>query len=240
MHSSRKISIANLLLRLEIATDIPALQTLIETSRDTLGVTHVLFHCVSGPKSGEVVATVPDAWTELYYSSGQYLRDPVYLRAARSFEAFDWKDLDWSGKDVFKFLMTSMNLGFAHQGYSFPIHGPHGELAVFSINHDCDDEYWHDFVHRNQNALFLLGHCFHRRARSIWIQPFSEPIELSERETSVITLIARGNSRAEAAEMLSISEHTLRDHLDSARRKLKSRTTTEAVARAISGGQIVA
>ena len=54
-----------------------------------------------------------------------------------------------------------------------------------------------------------------------------------------MTFLALGHSRAQVAEMLEISEHTLRAYIESARAKLGAQNTTHAVARALSRGLIV-
>lgn len=54
-----------------------------------------------------------------------------------------------------------------------------------------------------------------------------------------MTMLAIGLSRAQAADKLSISEHTLRVYVESARFKLGALNTTHAVARALSRGLIV-
>ena len=54
-----------------------------------------------------------------------------------------------------------------------------------------------------------------------------------------MTLLAIGYSRAQVAETLAISEHTLRVYIESARFKLGAANTTHAVARALSRGLIV-
>ena len=64
-------------------------------------------------------------------------------------------------------------------------------------------------------------------------------IKRSPREVDSITLLAMGYSRAQVAETLSISEHTLRVYIESARFKLGAMNTTHAVARAMSRGLIV-
>ena len=51
-------------------------------------------------------------------------------------------------------------------------------------------------------------------------------------------LIAAGYNRAQVANALSISEHTLRAYIESARFKLGALNTTHAVARALSLGLI--
>ena len=62
---------------------------------------------------------------------------------------------------------------------------------------------------------------------------------LSPREIDAMTLLAVGYSRAQVANELSISEHTLRVYIESARFKLGAMNTTHAVARAMNQGLIV-
>lgn len=56
---------------------------------------------------------------------------------------------------------------------------------------------------------------------------------LSPRESEVLRLIATGNSQAEVASLLGISERTVEQHVRNARHKLKAANTVQAVAEAI-------
>ncbi|WP_054460434.1 LuxR C-terminal-related transcriptional regulator [Phaeobacter sp. 11ANDIMAR09] len=62
---------------------------------------------------------------------------------------------------------------------------------------------------------------------------------LSQREVDALQLLAIGYSRAQVAKALSISEHTLRVYLESARFKLGALNSTHTVAMAVASGQIV-
>jgi DNA-binding CsgD family transcriptional regulator len=62
---------------------------------------------------------------------------------------------------------------------------------------------------------------------------------LSPRELGAMTLLAKGFSRAQTADEMQISEHTLRVYIEAARHKLGALNTTHAVARALSRGLIV-
>jgi DNA-binding NarL/FixJ family response regulator len=55
---------------------------------------------------------------------------------------------------------------------------------------------------------------------------------LSERERSVLELMASGSTNPEIAEMLHLSKHTVKEHTSSVYRKLGVRNRTEAVQRA--------
>jgi len=62
--------------------------------------------------------------------------------------------------------------------------------------------------------------------------------ELSPRERETLTQLSLGQSRAEVADQLQISENTLRAYIDSARHKLGALNVTHAVALALARGII--
>lgn len=66
--------------------------------------------------------------------------------------------------------------------------------------------------------------------------PTSQP--LSRREREVLAGVARGQTNGELAEMLGISESTVRTHVDAARTKLGATTRAHAVALALATHQI--
>jgi DNA-binding NarL/FixJ family response regulator len=63
-------------------------------------------------------------------------------------------------------------------------------------------------------------------------------IRMTERELSVLKLLARGASNKEIGNQLAISEHTVKTHVANIFSKLESRDRTEAVAKAIQKGLI--
>ena len=86
----------------------------------------------------------------------------------------------------------------------------------------------------------IVAHEFNKAALGFEInEDTNGPIALSPRELSAMTYLAKGFSRAQAANELSISEHTLRVYIEAARHKLGALNTTHAVARALSAGIIV-
>ena len=126
------------------------------------------------------------------------------------------------------------------QGFSVPIRGPHGQFALFTTNHSCTDAVWAAFTARHRRDLIWAAHCFNEKALAL--APDRAPCAvqaLSPREVDAMTLLAVGYSRAQVADRLSISEHTLRAYVESARFKLGASNTTHAVARALSRGLIV-
>ncbi|WP_440959075.1 response regulator [Oceanicaulis sp. LC35] len=61
---------------------------------------------------------------------------------------------------------------------------------------------------------------------------------LTERETEILALFAKGMSYDEAAQLMGISPHTVRDHVKSIYRKMDVRSKSEAVFEAVHMGWI--
>lgn len=225
------------------ATDAKALKQTILRARDHLLVEHLFHHWVNRPGGQDGVGTYPADWKARYIASGYVRMDPVVQACWSGFDPVDWKSLDWSHRMLRDFLEESARHGLGHQGWSIPVHGPRGEFAIFTVNHSCSDTAWADFVRRNGSALQVLARAVHARARALHLQAAAQADTappLTPREADVIALIAAGHSRARAARLLEISEHTLRDHLESARAKLEAQNTTHAVAVALSRGLVPA
>lgn len=70
------------------------------------------------------------------------------------------------------------------------------------------------------------------------VQEEAAPAPLSDRERRVATELARGSGIEEIAATLCISPHTARTHVRNIRRKLGARTSTQAVAQAITLGLV--
>ena len=88
--------------------------------------------------------------------------------------------------------------------------------------------------------MILEGHYFNEKALECGPDRAPEAARaLSPREVDAMTFLAMGYSRAQVANTLSISEHTLRVYIESARFKLGAANTTHAVARALQHGLII-
>lgn len=118
-----------------------------------------------------------------------------------------------------------------------PIRGPNGQFALFSVSDRSGDETWAKFARQHVGDLILVAHFINQKALEIERgTDFRAVKSLSPREVDVLTLLAMGLNRSQAAETLDISEHTLRAYVESARVKLDAQNTTHAVARAVAGG----
>ena len=237
---SKKVDLDLVLKELEDTKQRDDLQCFIVSLRRKLGVDHVVYHWVDSAGSQYGCGTYSLDWIE-HYAEKNYLRtDPVIAGCFQRFHPVDWKRLDWSSKPAREFFADAQEHGIGNQGYSVPIRGPNGQFALFTVSHHCDDEEWSKFIEEYSRDLILIAHYINRKA--LEFEPDRTPEQtrsLSPREVDAMTLLAVGYNRAQVAQTLSISEHTLRVYIESARFKLGAMNTTHAVARALSRGLIV-
>ena len=216
------------------------LQIIILRLRGIIGIDHLVYHWVDSAGDQFGVGTYSTKWVTRYAEMNYIRVDPVIIGCFQRFHPVDWKRLDWSSKSAREFLTDARRHGVGNQGYSIPIRGPNGQFALFSASHNCDDDTWERKIRDCSRDLLLVAHYFNRKALDF--EPDRHPEHarnLSPREVDAMTLLALGYSRAQVAESLSISEHTLRVYIESARTKLGAQNTTHAVARAIGCGLII-
>jgi LuxR family transcriptional regulator, quorum-sensing system regulator RaiR len=236
----RKVRLDRILEALDATSALDGLQDIIVSLRDAFDVDHMVYHWVDSAGDQYGCGTYSDAWVERYLEQNYLRVDPVIQGCYQRFHAVDWKRLDWSGKAARKFQSEAIAFGVGNQGYSIPIRGPNGQFALFTVSHHCNDGAWAAFSQAHGRDLILIAHFFNRKA--LEFEPARKPDStraLSPREVDAMTLLAMGYSRAQVANSLSISEHTLRVYIESARFKLGALNTTHAVARAMSRGLIV-
>jgi len=229
----------SLLSTLESASEPADLQHIIEGLRDYFRIDHMVYHWVSAAGDQYGCGTYDPDWVQLYLKK-DYLRiDPVVQGCYQRFHPVDWKRLDWTSKPAREFQQDAIKHGVGNQGYSVPVRGPNGQFALFTVSHNCTDAEWEEFIRDNRRNMVLIAHEFNRRALDFEPDRAPEPAQsLSPREIDAMALLAMGYSRAQVAETLSISEHTLRVYIEGARRKLGATNTVHAVAKAISRGLV--
>jgi DNA-binding CsgD family transcriptional regulator len=225
---------------LQRTTSIEDLRRSVISLRDIFEIEHVVYYTVNriGEQFGAV--SYDPAWVQRYIDADYQSVDPVVQGVKNRFTAVNWKSLDWSRPASRAFLKESIDAGVGNQGYTIPIWGPRGELAVLTINHRANDVQWASFTKANLRDLLLVSQLVHQEGKRIHagaLAPSSQP-DLSPRERDVLLLLGKGRSRGAVADALKISENTLRAYIDSARHKLGALNTTHAIALALSKGVI--
>ncbi len=225
---------------IEGINSLDALQSEIIGLRSIFDVEHVTYHAVSGTGQQYASTTYSDAWSEQYFGEDYARIDPVVQGCFRRFHPVDWQRLDWSGKPARDFMGEARAAGVGNQGFSVPIRGPSGQFALFTVSDTRTDSKWDAFTEEHTRDLILTAHFLNQKALEIERGSDEAQLQnLSPREIDVCTLLAMGYSRAQAAEALSISEHTLRVYVESARFKLGASNTLHAISKALTMGLLV-
>lgn len=225
---------------LQRATTLDDLQSVILGLRNHFGVEHLVYHSVNSTGQQYAVLTYAPAWVDRYLEEDYARIDPVVQGCFRRFHPVDWKNLDWSGRNTRAFLGEALDAGVGNQGYSVPIRGPNGQFAMFTVSHRANDDTWQTFTAEHVSDLILIAHFINQKALEIERgTDFHAMQSLSPREIDVLTMLAMGLNRAQAADSLAISEHTFRTYVESARFKLGATNTTQAVARAVAEGFVL-
>ncbi|MGR3760422.1 helix-turn-helix transcriptional regulator [Roseobacteraceae bacterium NS-SX3] len=237
---TNKVDLDLILEALDATTTHEGLQQIVERIRDAFGIDHIVYHWVDSTGEQYGCGTYSQEWVDRYLEQGYLRTDPVITGCYQRFHPVDWKRLDWTTKAARIFSEDARAHGVGNQGYSIPIRGPNGQFALFSVSHNCDDATWAKFTEQHSRDLILMAHYFNRKA--LEFEPDRGPAEvqpLSPREIDALTYLAIGYTRAQVAKTLSISEHTLRVYIESARFKLGAVNTTHAITRAMSCGIII-
>lgn len=226
--------------RLQSVTTLEELNRTIRDLRDRFDVDHLVYHSVNSTGEQYAALTYDGAWVARYLDADYARIDPVVQGCYRRFHPVDWKTLDWTPKATRAFLHEAVENGLGNQGYSVPIRGPGGQFALFTVNRRASDDAWAGYCHEHLSDLILLAHFVNQKALEIERGTDQVALQrLSPREIDALSLLASGLNRAQAADNLAISEHTLRVYIEGARFKLGAANTTHAVARALAQGLLV-
>ena len=225
---------------LQRAEGLEDLQSATQDLKRHYAIAHIVYHWVNSAGERFGAGTYSSDWVDRYLEMDYLRMDPVIFGCFQRFTPVNWKQLDWSSKAARAFFQEAITYGVGNQGYTIPIRGPNGQFALFTANHNCSDADWESFIERNGRDLMVIAHEFNKKA--LEFESGDSKVQtpaLSPRELSAMTYLAKGFSRAQAADELKISEHTLRVYIEAARHKLGALNTPHAVARALSSGIIV-
>ena len=152
----------------------------------------------------------------------------------------DWASISQNTPIVRKFFGEAQEFGIGASGLSIPIRGRHGEFAMFSVSTRANPADWQAKKRQMARELMLLAYCFHDWAlKAEGVDRHDYHDILSVRETDCLRWRAMGKSDWDISHLLSISERTVKFHLENARAKLGATNTVQAVAIAVGFGLVV-
>jgi LuxR family transcriptional regulator, quorum-sensing system regulator BjaR1 len=173
----------------------------------------------------------PPDWRGRYLEKKYYEHDPIARHCAATSYPFVWSEIPaplFQDPRALRVLEEAAEFGLS-DGFCVPVHGLHGPGGVWAAGEQVN------LIYPARRMLHLLSiyaygaaHRMHRTA----VPPGSAKV-LTNREREILMRLAEGRPAHEVADLLSISYHTVVQHLTTIRKKLRTQNTVHSVAEAV-------
>ncbi|HVZ70114.1 MAG TPA: autoinducer binding domain-containing protein [Rhizomicrobium sp.] len=175
-----------------------------------------------------------DRWYRRYAEQNYYKDDPSMKRLLSNPTPFAWSDMPLGTltKPERRVRLAAADSG-AVNAFVVPIEGPQRELFVVRMTSPEKK-----FDPQARQTLYMLGILY----STIGLNKFKNPspeIRLSPltlREAECLRWASEGKSDWDISEILGISQHTVHEHLERSKAKLRARTRTQAAVHAAVNG----
>ena len=211
---------------------------------ETLGFRH--FACcshvdpVKPPPRAVMLQTYPAAWVPLYSELQFYEIDPVFMRAERSRVPFFWDVADFREELTsaqLEIFAEAKRLGIAN-GYTVPFHSADSLGALRASCSVIPDSAAID-PQTYFTVRLMASYLFEAATRDITSHQQRVPAStLSRRELQCLEFAAQGKSDWVVGKLLNISERTVHNHIENAKRRLGVVTRVQAVVHALASRQV--
>jgi DNA-binding CsgD family transcriptional regulator len=221
----------------ETITSIEQLEVYVRKLLQPYGLENAVYHAVKVPGQERLnpvlVLTYPAEWVRHYVAEDYFQIDPVVLRARNAVLPVDWDTLDRSPIRVRKLFGEARDAGVGRRGVTFPVRGPSGDSALFSITSNISEREWAQLKRSYMRDFQLIANFVHTRVMDLLnVDVDPVPIEISARQRECLQWASHGKTNDEIGAILGISERVVRFHMEGCRHKLGSVNRTQAVARA--------
>jgi DNA-binding CsgD family transcriptional regulator len=230
--------------RCETSQRIDELALAFQQALETLGFRY--FACCSHvdpahpPRRAIMLQNYPQEWVRYFSELELYDIDPVFLHANRVSLPFFWDAPAFRAgltPPQQQILVEAARFGVA-RGYTVPIHSPYA-LGVYRASCSVVPDSTSIDAHSYAAVQLMSGYLYDAANRDVnareaeAIQP-----ELSRRERQCLELAAQGKSDWVVGKILGISERTVHNHIESAKRRLGVATRVQAIVQALASRQI--
>ena len=179
-----------------------------------------------------VKTTCPEQWVNHYLQHNLMRSDPIVRHSLNSKKPFFWSEIKLTNHERLM-IQQALSFGLSPFGYSVPTIdvGPYKGLLSINAYKDAASN-WDKTVVKDEKSWIKVALKLHQIARKE-MNPDKDYIHnLSRREMECLNLIADGKTYSEVANILDISEHTVRGYFRSLRLKLNCATLAQAVGKA--------
>ncbi|MFQ5480576.1 MAG: LuxR C-terminal-related transcriptional regulator [Thermodesulfobacteriota bacterium] len=177
----------------------------------------------------------PEKWMELYASRELYKVDPIIRHKIKTKESYFWKDATerLTNKEDISFMNLAGEFGLRY-GVASGFQGARSGLAsIFSFSGGGDR-----FKNHHKKILDTLIPHVHIALEKICAIERKKATGLSIREQEVLAWVKEGKTNWEISMILSISERTVKFHVQNIEHKLNAVNKAHAIALAMESGLV--
>ncbi|MGN5127363.1 helix-turn-helix transcriptional regulator [Aeromonas sp. 30P] len=178
-----------------------------------------------------ILNSCPPDWIEHYNHHGMIARDPVVAAARSQTTPIRWHEL--RGTDEQMDVMVEAAKCGLRSGVSHPLHGPKGETGVLSF---ITERYRPDlYLEMAPTLAMVVPYVLDATLKAC--RP-SDTQPLKAVEADCLFWVGAGKTAAEIGIIMSMPERTVNHHLAEAGKKLGAHNRYNAVALALSSGEL--
>jgi DNA-binding CsgD family transcriptional regulator len=177
-------------------------------------------------------------WQRRYFYKQYFAIDPVLPYGRDTSSPFDWESLVGGRDDIVDFFADADRHNVGRNGFSIPVRNRKNSCALVSFTNNLSRIEREQFKIDNMVKLKHLSALIDAAATVGAKLPDSPNVKLSLREEQCLMWAARGKTYEAISQILNLSFHSVRNHLDIARHKLHGVNLTHAVAVAVALGVI--
>ncbi len=192
------------------------------------------------PRDVIYLTNLPPLWVAHYVDEGYTDTDPVIKDCLSSRLPLRWNEkykANARSASERRMMEDAWENG-VRRGLTIPIHGPRGELGIFSLNSQLPDKEFERLTDSTKYDAQVIAYHFHdavtRALRAKQVVPL--PIPLTEREVEILRWTAAGKTAWEIGGILNISERTVNFHVQNVMEKFGVHNKTHAAAKAMGMG----
>jgi len=228
-------------------TEMAELGALLVDAVGTFGFDHValvhhvdLSNVVSAARSVQFI-NYPDSWRALIRARAYYRDDPVLTAVQRSVTGFLWSDLPkivpLSARQA-EILATASACGLG-EGFTVPINVPGEFLGSCSFAMRLGRDLRQEILPAAQYVGCFAFEAARRISASHGARGVEESFpQLTARQFDCVVLVAQGKSDWHIGQLLGISQETVHQHIEAAKKRYQVASRTQLVVRALFDSQI--
>ncbi|MBL8554604.1 MAG: LuxR family transcriptional regulator [Phenylobacterium sp.] len=226
------------------APDFRSLFKLVEAEIKRLGFeryTYRLLALPNGARPDCVSTNYPAEWLTRYRAENYEADDAIFHRMAESTRPIIWSEV------IKPAALTSAQQRIFNEGADFgvvsgvsvPLWGPGAVRSRFGVASSGRPEEIEKLYREHRHELQIMATYVHERALALVADEVPEQrVNLTAREIEVLKWTAAGKTSWETANILTVTEATVKEHLGNVCRKFGVKSRTHAVALGIWRGYL--